>query len=215
MNIIGMIEKHKIITICRGIYGEDLLNLIKALYDGGIRLVEVTFDQKSEDYKETLDSIKLLNDYFQDKMAIGAGTVITPDQVNLAQKAGAKFIISPNADEEVIKETKKLGLISIPGALSATEVLNANAWGADFVKLFPAATMSVKYMKDLMGPINHVKFIATAGINENNIKEFDDIGCTGYGISGRLTEKKLVKEGNFEEFTKRAKEFREILGLGD
>lgn len=206
-NVKKIIDKNKIITICRGIYHEDLINLIKALYAGGIRLVEVTFDQRSSDYKETLESIRSLVDNFGDKLAVGAGTVLTVEQVNLAKEAGAKYIISPNTNIAVIKETKRLGLISIPGALSPTEVLEAHDAGADYVKLFPAATMGSKYIKDLMGPISHVKFIATAGITEENIGEFENIGCVGYGISGRLTEKALVESGDFDEFTKRAKDF--------
>lgn len=203
-SIQNMIEEHRIIVICRGIYGEKLKQTMEALYRGGIRLAEVTFDQRSENYYDTLENITMLQKHFAGRMAIGAGTVVTVEQVELAYKAHAAYIISPNVDEDVIRRTKELGMISIPGALSPSEVLKAHSCGADYVKLFPAARMGTGYIKDLMGPISHVKFIATAGINENNIAEFASIGCIGFGISGRLTDKTVIQEGDFEELQHRA-----------
>ena len=98
-------------------------------------------------------------------------------------------------------------MLSIPGALSPSEVLDAHEYGADYVKLFPAARMTASYIKDLMGPISHVKFIATAGITEENIAEFAAVGCTGYGNSGRLMDKRVIQEGRFEELQHRAEAF--------
>lgn len=203
----AMIEEHKIIVICRGVYGDTLLKTMDALYKGGIRLAEVTFDQRSTDYKETLDAISMLAKQFAGRMAIGAGTVIDTKQVELAHQANAAYIISPNVKESVIRKTKELGMLSIPGALSASEVLDAHEYGADYVKLFPAARMGASYIRDLMGPISHVKFIATAGITEENIVEFASVGCTGYGISGRLMDKQVIKEGRFDELQHRAEAF--------
>ena len=203
----AMLEEHKLIVICRGVYGDTLLKTMEALYKGGIRLAEVTFDQKSKDYKETLDAITMLEEHFRGRMAIGAGTVVSPAQVELAYPAKAAYIISPNVNEAVIRKTKELGMLSIPGALSPSEVLDAHEYGADYVKLFPAARMTASYIKDLMGPISHVKIIATAGITEENIAEFAAVGCTGYGISGRLMDKRVIQEGRFEELQHRAEAF--------
>ena len=210
----AMIEEHKIIVICRGVYNDTLLKTMEALYKGGIRLAEVTFNQRSDDYTDTLDSIRMLNEHFCGRMAIGAGTVVNEQQVELAHQAQAAYIISPNVNEKVIRKTKELGMVSIPGALSPTEVLNAHDCGADYVKLFPAARMKAAYIKDLMGPMPHVKFIATAGIHEDNITEFADVGCTGYGISGRLMDKQVIAEGNFEELQHRAEVFLARLQKG-
>ena len=136
----AMLEEHKLIVICRGVYGDTLLKTMEALYKGGIRLAEVTFDQKSKDYKETLDAITMLEEQFRGRMAIGAGTVVNPAQVELAYQAKAAYIISPNVNEAVIRKTKELGMLSIPGALSPSEVLDAHEYGADYVKLFPATS---------------------------------------------------------------------------
>lgn len=209
--LIEFISHNKVITICRGVYGQDLVNLVEALYAGGIKLVEVTFDQSEPDpIVKTAEAITLLNSHFKSRVRIGAGTVLNIEQVNAAYQAGAEYIISPNTNEQVIKETVRLGLVSIPGALTPSEVANAHDWGADFIKLFPAGTLGLKYAKDIMAPLNHVKYLATAGIDEATFKSFMDLGFAGAGVSGRLTEKKLIKAGNFAEFTQRAQAFTDI-----
>lgn len=145
-----------------------------------------------------------------ENMHFGAGTVLSAEQVDAAARAGAEFMISPNTDPAVICRTKELGLISIPGAMTPTEILAAHNYGADLVKLFPAATLGLTYAKDILAPISHVKMIATAGITEENFAQFLKLGLAGAGISGRLTDKKLIADGDWAEFTRRAEAFRRI-----
>jgi 2-dehydro-3-deoxyphosphogluconate aldolase/(4S)-4-hydroxy-2-oxoglutarate aldolase len=205
--ICKQILQHRIIVIFRRLYGEALIETVKALYTGGIRLVEVTFDQNDEDHiQKTSKAIVSVKSAFPD-MSVGAGTVITTKQVIAAAEAGAQFIISPNTNTRIIKLSKKFGLISIPGALTPTEILAAHEAGADFVKIFPAKSLGIDYIKDLTGPINHVKFIATAGVNEQNFQDYLKVGCIGAGISGRLTDSKVIDQGNFHILTDRAKTF--------
>ena len=116
--VICEISSKKIIAIARGIYGEQCINLAKALYDGGISLLEITFDQSNSlSVQDTADTLQALSSALGDKMMFGAGTVISAQQVAAAADAGAKFIISPNTDESVIAESIKRGVVSIPGAL--------------------------------------------------------------------------------------------------
>ncbi len=207
-NLVDLILEKKIIAIVRGTYGEDLKNLAMALYKGGIRFIEVTFDQKDPDcLKKTGDAIRMLNGLFEGDFYVGAGTVLNKQQVRTAYEAGAKYIISPNTKEKVITLTKELGMISIPGAMTPTEILDAHDYGADLVKLFPSATLGLKYVKDILAPISHVNIIATAGITEENFAEFLKLGLKGAGISGRLTDKNLIASGNWEEITQRAQAF--------
>ncbi len=201
--VVSFIEMNKIIAICRGIYGEDLLKLVSALKKGGVKLVEVTFDQGDESsLDKTSKAIKELVHNFGEKVIIGAGTVITLEQVYVAREAGAKYIISPNVNKEIIKASNKLNLVTIPGAMTPTEIIKAHLAGADFVKLFPAGTLGIRYAKDILGPINNVRFIATAGITSENLGEFLSLGFAGVGISNYLTNKELVKKGDFETLTK-------------
>ena len=145
-------------------------------------------------------------------MHVGAGTVLNVSQVEAAHSAGAEFVVSPNTNAAVIKRTKELGMLSIPGAMTPTEILSAHELGADLVKLFPTASLGLRYVKDIMEPISHVKIIATAGINEENLRDFLDAGIAGAGICGRLTDRKLIEQGNWEEFTRRAETFMKIAG---
>jgi len=210
-DIINSIESTKIIAIVRRIYGEQLRSLAQALLDGGIRNIEITFDQSDPDaHKKTGEAIKMLCTQFGGKLFAGAGTVLTRDQVDAAAQGGANYIISPNTDLDVIKRTKELGLISIPGAMTPSEILAAHKAGANFVKIFPAIDLGLGYIKNIRAPINHVKLIATAGVNEENFAEHLAAGYSGAGISGRLTDMAVIKAGDFAELTRRAKTFIKI-----
>lgn len=208
--LISMFEKHKIVVICRGIYGETLKQTIGALYEGGVRLVEVTFDQAdSEAIKKTTDAICLIKKAFPE-MKVGSGTVTCVEHVVATKMAGGDFCLSPDVNEEVIKATKEQGLLSIPGAMTSTEIMKAYHAGADIVKIFPAGWLGIDYIKNVKGPINHVKFLAAAGVTEENFKDYLDAGYCAAGISSRFIDKKVIKEGNFAELTRRAKVFTEI-----
>ena len=140
----------------------------------------------------------------------GAGTVLSPDQVRAAYEAGAKYIVSPNTDPAVIAETKRLGLISIPGALTPSEIMAAHNAGADLVKLFPTATMGLKYFKDLRAPLSHIGLVVTAGITPDNLGDYLKAGAFAAGISSPLCDKELIAAGDFAEITRRARAFRGI-----
>lgn len=208
--IIQKVLDNKIIAIVRGVYGEDCLNLAKALYEGGIKMMEVTFDQsKPEALNQTSDTVKLLVDEMGDKMAIGAGTVTSLEMLELAKNAGAQFIVSPDTNEKVIRATVEGGMVSMPGAMTATEVLTAYSYGADFVKLFPIGNLGSSYVKAISAPINHVRLLAVGGVNENNIKEFLDAGAVGAGVGGNLVNKKWIAAGEFDNITALTRTFIE------
>ena len=210
--IIKQVEAHKVIAIIRGVESEKSLKVAKALYEGGIRMIEVTFDQKNEEkQKGTTESIRRISEYFQGKVSVGAGTVTSVKLVEMAAEAGAQYIISPDTSEEVIKRTRELGLVSMPGALTPTEIMNAHRWGADFVKLFPIGTLGTAYIKAVKAPLNHIKLLAVGGVNENNITEFLDAGCCGAGIGGNLVNKKWIENEEFEKITETAKKLTEIV----
>lgn len=211
MSVQAYIEKHKVIAICRRVYGEDLLRLAQALCEGGVKLIEVTFDQSDPKCLEkTTGSMQMLREHLGDAIRFGAGTVLTPGQAEAAYRAGGEYIISPNTDPEVIAKTKELGMVSIPGAMTPTEILTAHKCGADFVKLFPASDLGLSYMKAISAPISHVKLLATGGVTEKNFAEYLRAGFMGAGVSGRLCDRKLIEEGNFREITRRAMEFAQL-----
>lgn len=206
--IIQKVLDKKIVAIVRGVYGQDAVNLAKALYAGGIELLEVTFDQsKPESLNRTSDTVKMLCQELGDKMYFGAGTVTTIEMLNLAKEAGASFIVSPDFNPEVIKATVEAGMVSMPGAMTPTEILTAYRAGADFVKVFPTAGLGSSYIKAVRGPLNHIRLLAVGGVNEKNIAEFLAAGCVGAGVGGNLVNKTWIANGEWDKITALAKEF--------
>lgn len=212
MTIAEEITRKKIIAISRGIASDRICQVADALLRGKVTLMEVTFSpgdaRQSED---TLKSISILKKEFGNEMHIGAGTVLTARQVALAQEAGAEYIISPNTDEEVIRKTKELGLVSIPGAMTPTEAAAAWKYGSDFVKIFPAGNFGPQYIKAMLSSLNHLKLIATGGVDETNLIDFLKSGCTGFGIGGSLVSKKATEAGDFGQIQKQAEKMTAML----
>ena len=211
-DIINAVEKYKVITIIRGVASDKLIPLTQALYDGGIRLVEITYsaDKKVSD-TETAKNIEMLVKHFGDKMYIGAGTVLTAEQVRLTKEAGGLFIISPDTCEEVIKETVKLGMVSMPGAYTPTEISTAHKYGADFVKVFPATALGPDYIKAVKAPLCHIKYLAVGGIDHNNMEEYSNAGACGFGISSNIINKKLIDAGDFDGITLLSKKYTAVI----
>ena len=204
--VINEVKKHKIIAIVRGMDKEKTVKIAKALYEGGIRFVEVTFNQKNpEKFYETADCIRAIREEMGDKMFVGAGTVTSVELVNMAAQAGALYIISPDMDEAVIKHTRELGLVSMPGAYTATEAKKAYNAGADFVKLFPCIGDAPAYVKALCAPFNHIPFLAVGGVDADNAADFIKAGAVGVGVGSSLVNKNWVAAGEFEKITAEAK----------
>ncbi len=207
-DIINAIKERKIIAIVRGVEPKKLVPLAKALYDGGIRLMEITYSADgSVSDEETAAAVGALANEFDGRMYIGSGTVLTREQVKRTNDAGGRFIISPNTDAEVIRYTKELGMVSIPGALTPSEAEAANRAGADFVKLFPVTSMGTSYVKAIAAPLSHIKFLAVGGITPENIGEYLDIGVCGFGIGSNIINKEYIAEENYEKITASAKEY--------
>lgn len=212
MNNLDFIKENKVIAIVRGISSDNISRLAEAMVKGGLRCIEVTFDHSSkEKIEDTLKSIELLNKDFKGDVLAGAGTVLTAEQVDQAVVAGAEYIISPNVDVDVIRRTKELGKISIPGALTPSEIVEAYDAGADIVKLFPAAVFGTAYFKAVKAPFKHIPVTAVGGISPDNIAEFIAAGAVGAGVGGNLVSPKLVEEGCFEEITKIARSYIEAV----
>lgn len=202
---IQTIEKEKLIVILRNVEEKYLLPLSEALYQGGVRLMEITYDASGKTSDETVaKQIRILSDFWKEKMLIGAGTVLTEKQVELTKQAGGLFIISPNTDVEIIRKTNVLEMVSIPGALTPTEAQTAHRAGADFVKLFPMDAMGASYLKAVKAPLSHIKFLAVGGIDCNNMTDYLKAGAIGFGIGSSLIKKELLKEENYAAITELA-----------
>lgn len=210
--VLDQIMSGRIIAIVRGIPSDKIVSLADALQRGGIRCVEVTFDQSSpEKAADTVTAIRRISRELEGLACVGAGTVMTVEQVRQAAEAGAEYMISPNVDEAVIRETKRLGKVSIPGAMTPTEAAFAWSCGADIAKIFPAGVLGPAYIKAIRAPLKHIPMTAVGGVTVDNCAAFIQAGCVGVGVGGNLVSAKLVDEGRFDEITALARAYTQAL----
>ena len=201
MTTLSQITVHKIVAILRGIQPDGVLKIAGALYDGGVKIIEVTLNSPN-----ALLAIEQLNSAYGNQLLVGAGTVLAISDAKAAMAAGAKFLISPNVDIAVIKAAKDAGILSIPGAFTPTEIVIAHNNGADIVKVFPAPDAA--YIKNILAPLNHIKLMPTGGINLTNIKSFKDAGATAFGIGSSLVNNQsIIDETYLQQLTIKAGNF--------
>lgn len=206
--IYQQIRDEKVIVIVRGVCKENVVNIAKAVQAAGCNFFEVTCNTQG-----AAEMITLLCKEMPD-MYIGAGTVINKALASQAIAAGAKYIIAPDTNPEVIEYCVQNNIAVMPGAATATEVLTAVRCGAKMIKIFPAACIGVDYIKQLKGPIDNVDFLAVGGVRVNNIKDFIAAGCVGIGIGGSAIKKEAIDNADWISITNEvAKYLNEIRGL--
>lgn len=208
MTPLGFVQQRKIVAIIRGLSPELIVRLGHALEEGGIGLMEITYNQHAPDtWKNTAEAIETMEKEFGDRVLVGAGTVITIEQVKMTYNAGGHYLVTPTTQPEIIRAGKELGLGMYPGALTPTEILEAYKAGADAVKVFPAGIMGCSYIKAVKAPLPHIPLMAVGGVNEKNAEDFLKAGCIGLGIGGNLVNMEWVKNGEWNRITALAKEF--------
>lgn len=196
----------KIIVVCRGIAEEEIVNVAQAMYDGGIRFMEVPFNQADpSSFQETARKIKAVRAALDGKMHVGAGTVITMEQFEIAVEAGAEIIVSPTLEEDIIVATKKAGLVSMPGCATPSEMTKAYKLGADLIKMFPASMVSLKTIKEISVPLNHLPLVCFGGVSAENIKEVLATGVVGVGMASSILDKQALANKDYAEITALAK----------
>ncbi len=209
MTTLEWVQERKLMAIVRGLPAEYAVQLADALLAGGIDLMEFTFQQKSpESWRTTADVIARVGKHTEGRMLIGAGTVLLMEQLDLAKEAGAKFIVTPNTNCELIRKVKEYGLAAFPGALTPTEIVSAYEAGADAVKVFPAGNMGPGYIKAVNAPLSHIPLMAVGGVNEKNAADFLAAGCIGVGVGGNLVNRAWIEQGEWGRITALAAEYR-------
>ena len=169
-----------------------------AAVEGGFRVIEFTLN--------TPGALELITQFrsTDESLLVGAGTVMTPQAAKEAVNAGAQFIVSPVCNPAVIREVGEMGVVSIPGTQTPTEMQNAHEAGADFVKLFPAPTNVADYIRYILGPQPHLKIFPTSGVNLDNMLEVLEAGAAGAGFVRPLFDPQLMQDRNFDAIRKRA-----------
>lgn len=160
-HVLERLGREKVIAIVRGVGTEEIEAVAQALLAGGISCMEITVDHRTDEGREdTYRSIARLRDRLGETVCLGAGTVLDETETERAVEAGADYIISPNLDQAVVRRTRELGKVSIPGAFTPSEAVQAARWGADIVKLFPVGLLGPAYIRALRGPLPHIPFCA-------------------------------------------------------
>lgn len=200
---LDLIANTGLVAIIRGTKKQELFPLIDALREGGVKAVEITCNTPG-----AIDMIGEVNSYFGKELLVGAGTVLDKETARLALLAGAQFLLAPHLAREVIEVGNLYGKPVIPGVMTPSEITRALQWGVQMVKVFPAAVLGAKYLKDVLGPLPQTKFMAVGGVSLANAGEFLRAGASALGIGGNLVK---VNRGGYQEVTAKAKEYLKII----
>jgi len=193
-----LILEEQLVVLFRRVPTEQMAELARALVRGGVKILEVTFDQLATDPAALFaESLRIVREAVGDALCLGAGTVLTAEQVRAAKEAGAEFIISPCTDSEIISLTRELGMLSIPGAMTPSEIVGAWKLGADIVKLFPADDLGYHYIWNIRGPLPHIPLMATGGVNPQTIPEFLSRGINAVGTGVSIVDREMLNRGDY------------------
>jgi len=191
-----------IVAVIRSPSSEQLVEVAKALYEGGVDVLEVTFT-----VPRVLEIIAAVRQALGNKVLLGAGTVLDPESARAAFLAGAEYIVSPTVNLDVIKLCNRYDKLAMPGAFTPTEVLTAWEAGADIIKVFPADVGGPNYLKSLHGPLPQVRLLPTGGVNLDTIGAFLKAGACAVGLGGALVEPEAVKTGNMARIRSLAEQY--------
>lgn len=206
--MVSKIKESGIVAIIRGIHQDDLAELAQAIAQAGVQLIEYTFNQSAEDPSEELkQNLSIMLKVVPDGVTIGAGTVLTAEQVQAAYEGGAKFIVTPNTNPEVIRAARERNMGTLIGAMTPTEVEKAASCGADAVKIFPAEALGASYIKAIRAPLSHIPMLAVGGIRLEFIENYMRAGVIGFGIGGSLFDPEIIKRRDFASITRNVRQY--------
>jgi 2-dehydro-3-deoxyphosphogluconate aldolase/(4S)-4-hydroxy-2-oxoglutarate aldolase len=192
-DVLNEVNAGKMVAIIRAPSSELLVDVAKAIYEGGIRVIEVTMTVPN-----ALEIIAEVHRQIGDKIILGAGSVIDSETARAAMLAGAEFIVSPVVRYDVIQCCKRYGKAVMPGAFTPTEILTAWEAGADVVKVFPANIGGPGYLKAVKAPLPQVQLMPTGGVNLETLESFMDAGACAVGLGSSLVTKELMAAGDVD-----------------
>lgn len=197
-----MFNELPLIAILRGFNALEVKNIVKASCRGGLKNIEITMNTD-----QAPELIQLAKETAGANMNVGAGTVCTPDDLEMALGAGAQFIVMPIVQPDVIATCRKHKIPVFPGAFTPTEIYHAWQLGGDVIKVFPAHRLAPGYLKDIKGPLAQIKLLPTGGITPENMEEYYLAGADGFGIGSALANKKKIAEQDWDWISQQAKKF--------
>jgi 2-dehydro-3-deoxyphosphogluconate aldolase/(4S)-4-hydroxy-2-oxoglutarate aldolase len=201
--VLAKILDEGIIPVIRVASAQEAFEVSRAIKEGGISVIEVAMTTPG-----AMDAIKEASQKFGKEVLLGAGTVLDPETARAALLNGAKFLVSPSLNLEVIKMANRYSAVVIPGALTPTEILAAWEAGADLVKVFPIAQVGgPAYLKAIQAPLPHIPLVPTGGVNLQNAGEFIKAGAAAIAVGGELVDKKAAAEKRYSVISENAQKF--------
>jgi 2-dehydro-3-deoxyphosphogluconate aldolase/(4S)-4-hydroxy-2-oxoglutarate aldolase len=201
-DVLNRLEELGLLAVIRGPSVDLTIQIVKALVAGGVLGIEITYSTPNAE-----EVVAQLAKYFGEKILLGMGTLTQPAQAQSAIAAGAKFLVSPVSEPELVKAMVMTGYATMIGALTPTEVFQSYQAGADIIKIFPGSLTGPSYVKALKGPFPNIPMMPTGGVSETNIKDWFSAGVVAVGAGSELCPPNLAKEGRFLEITQRAASF--------
>ncbi len=202
-----IIESSGLIPVLRAKSLSQAHAVVRAMLEGGVRVVEVTMTVPG-----AIDLIRELRHEYGSDLLLGSGTVTTPEDAAATIAVGSEFVVSPSLHPDVIEVTREHGKVSIPGALTPTEVITAWRAGADYVKIFPCSAMGGPgYLKSLLAPFPYLQLIPTGGVTLQSAESFLNAGACALGVGSDLVNLQAIESGNPEIITRTAKAYMEIM----
>jgi 2-dehydro-3-deoxyphosphogluconate aldolase / (4S)-4-hydroxy-2-oxoglutarate aldolase len=200
--VVDRLKRERAVAVIRTDSIERALAAAEAAVAGGFRAIEITFS-----FPEAASAIAKLAHNNERDLLIGAGTILTREQAHEAAAAGAQFLVSPCVLPEVIDAARELQVVVIPGAFTPTEIYSAHSLGADIVKIFPAVKFGPEYLRAVRGPLPQIPIIPTSGVDAANVAEWFKAGAVAVGAVSTVFDPVLIQKGDWDEITKRAREF--------
>jgi 2-dehydro-3-deoxyphosphogluconate aldolase/(4S)-4-hydroxy-2-oxoglutarate aldolase len=204
--VLAGIQACGVVAVIRADSGEEAVRAVAAVRDGGVKAIEVTFTVPNAE-----KIIAQLHQELGDSIYLGAGTVTSVQQAQMAIEAGAQYLISPGFDPEVVQYALGQGVTFMPGVLTPSEILAARKLGVEVFKIFPASRMGAAYIKDLRGPFPGIKLVPTGGVDVGNAADYIKAGAFALGVGGKLVDKAAIKAGNWQALTDTAKELLRVV----
>jgi len=204
--VIARIKAKGAVAVIRTDSIERALGAANAAIAGGFRAIEITYS-----FSDATEAILKLAEVNKNDLLIGAGTILSRQQVHAAVGAGARFLVSPCVLPEVIDAAHELQVAIIPGAFTPTEIYTAYSLGADIVKIFPAVRFGPEYLKAVKGPLPHIPIMPTSGVDASNVAEWFRAGAVAVGAVSSVLDPALIQNGDWAELTKRARQFMDAV----
>jgi 2-dehydro-3-deoxyphosphogluconate aldolase/(4S)-4-hydroxy-2-oxoglutarate aldolase len=205
-DVLEKIGELGLLAVIRGPAPELTIQMVNALVAGGVKGIEITYSTPDAE-----GVTRALKGQWGDEILLGMGTLTEPGQAASARAAGANFLVSPICDRDLVSAMAASGLVTMAGALTPTEVFQAYRLGSDVVKIFPGSLTGPAYIKALKGPFPYIPMMPTGGVSAANVGEWFAMGVVAVGAGSELCPPQLAKEGKFDEISRRAAEFVQVV----